>query len=361
MLKIINPCSLLVFIIFFLFSCTSSKKTILPKNASRKAFTFYYQALDDIEIGEFNAALSDLDSAIYYQPNYSNFYFVKGRVFEFLQKPDSSIKSYEHAVELKSYYPEAWDRLGNLYLFESDYANAAVNFKKIIQNNPDSLNCYLKLGQCYFRLKKYRLALDRLREYQQLSKEPSIELKKWQGFANYGLGDFQRAANLLESYLSNNSNDTEALKYLGFTKFNMKEYDQAITALNKASNTNNMDPEIYLYRARYFLIQGKKKDAFDQLRVGLTYDSLNTDLLFEIGKIYYQEKQIEKSKGYLNRTIEINPNYWRAYRYLGFIAEQENRLEEALSNYKLFMENTLAEDTEVSQRIANIQKALMNK
>jgi tetratricopeptide (TPR) repeat protein len=203
--------------------------------------------------------------------------------------------------------------------------------------------------------------LDRLRDYQQLSKHPKIELKKWQGFANYGLGDFQRAEDLLKNYIENNPNDTEALKYLGLARFNLKEYDRAISALNKAININNMDPEIYLYRARYFLIQDKNKDALEQLQVGLTYDSLNTDLLFELGKIYYQEQQFVKSKQYLDKTININSNYWKAYRYLGFIAEQENQLEDALSNYKLYMENTLAEDAEVSQRIEKIQKVLMNK
>jgi tetratricopeptide (TPR) repeat protein len=347
--------------LFFLLSCNSSRKTVITKNESRKAFSFYYEALSYIEKGEFNAALSNLDSAIYYQPNYFNFYFVKGRVFEFLQRPDSSIKSYERAVELKSHYPEAWDRLGNLFLLEKDFANAAINFKKAIQSKPDSINYYLKLGQCYFRLKKYHLALDRLSDYQQLSQHHSIELKKWQGLANYGLSEYQKAANLLEIYTMTNSYDTEALKYLGLAKFNLKEYDQAISALNKAINFNNMDPEIYLYRARYFLIQNKKGNALEQLQVGLTYDSLNTDLLFELGKFYFQEQKISKSKKYLDKVISINRNYWAAYRYLGFIAEQENKLDEALFNYKLFIDNTLIKDAEVNQRIANIQKILINK
>lgn len=352
---------LIILVLLSLFACSTTKKRTVTENPSRKAFSFYYNALSDIEQGYFSAALSDLDSAIYYQPEYSKFFFVKGRVFEFLQKPDSSIKAYEHSVQLKSFYPEAWVRLGELYLYKRNYGNAATNFKKAIPNYSDSLNFYLKLGECYFRLKKYHLALDRLKDYQQLSKNPSIDLKKWQGMTNYRLNEYQRAINLLQNYLQSFPNDIEAMKYFGLAKFNLKEYDEAMSALNKALNMNDRDSEIYLYRARYFVIQEKRDDALDQLDVGLTLDSMNTDILFELGEFYFQEQKLGKSQNYLNKVVKINPNYWEAYRYLGFISERENDLEGALTNYKLFLDNSLIEDSEVRQRIEIIKGKLIKK
>ena len=357
----LKPSHLLMVISLFLFACNTANRRITTESTSRKAFSFYYNALTDIEQGYFSAALSDLDSAIYYQPEYSKFYFVKGRVFEFLHKPDSSINAYEHSVELKSFYPEAWVRLGELYLYKRNYVYAATNFKKAIQSYPDSLGFYLKLGQCYFRLKKYHLALDRLRDYQQLSRDPSIELKKWQGMVNYGLNEYQKAADLLQNYIQSDPNDYEALKYLGFAKFNLKEYNEAMSAFNKALSLNDKDPEIYLYRARYFIIRGKRKDALEQLNVGLSFDSLNTDILFGLGEFYFEEQKFEKSKNYLSKTVKINPDYWKAYRYLGFILERENDLEGALKNYKLFIDNTLVEDSEVRQRIEIIKDKVMKK
>lgn len=328
---------------------------------SRKAFSFYYEALADIEKGYFSQALSDLDSAIHYHSGYSNFYFVKGRVFDFLQKPDSSIKAYEQSVKLRSHNPDAWIRLAELYRLKKRYGDAALNYKKVVQQYPDSAEFYLRLGECYYRQKKYLLALDRLRDYQLLANPPSPERKKWQGMTYYGMNENQSAADLLQSYLEQYPNDNEALKYLGLAKFKLGEYDQAISALNKAINFNEMDAEIYLFRARYFMIHDKKKDALEQLEVSLKYDSLNTDILFELGKFYYQESKLEKSHHYLRRTVEIKPDYWIAYKYLGFIAESNNNLEEALADYKLFLENTFADDTEVRQRIEKIQKDLLKK
>lgn len=355
------PKYFLLTLIFFLFSCSVNRKQITRESDTRKAFSFYYDALADIEQGYFAHALSDLDSAIHYQPGYSNFYFVKGRVFEFLQEPDSSIKAYERSIKLRSHYPDAWIRLAELYRQERRYADAAINYKKAVEQYPDSAEFYLHLGECYYRQKKYLLALDRLRDYQRLAKHPSLEKNKWQGLTYYGLNDNQDAANLLQSYLEENPNDNEALRYFGLAKFKLGDYDQAITALNKASNSEEVDPETYLYRARYFMIQDKKKDALEQLQVGLKQDSLNADILFELGKFYYQEPDLKKSKHYLRRAVEINPSYWDAFKYLGLIAEANNNLEEALADYKLYIKNTLVDDAEVRGRIEKIQTDLPPK
>lgn len=331
------------------------------ESKSRAAFSFYYDALENIKQGEFAAALTNLDSAIYYQPGYSNFYFVKGQVFDFMDQPDSSIKAYEHSVELKSFNPEAWVRLGELHLSKKNYGTASFYFKKAVQNNPDSLRFYLRLSESYFHAGKYHLALDCLIEYQRLNKLTPIELKKWQGLGFLGLEDYKKAANLLKDYIQHYPNDSEALKYFGIAKFKLGEYDKAISALNEASSSNSADPEIYLYRARYFMLHNKEEIAREQLEVALRNDSLNTDILFELGLFHFQQGNIDKSKSYFSKVLEINPSTWKAYRYLGIIAEQEKNLEEALRNYKLFLENTYAEDQEIRERVKAIEKTLLNK
>jgi tetratricopeptide (TPR) repeat protein len=344
-----------------IFSCSVNRQKVIAESDSRKGFSFYYEALEDVEQGYFTHALSDLDSAIYYHPGYSNFYFAKGQIFDILQKPDSSIKAYEQSVKLKSYNPDAWIRLAELYRQESRYGDAATNYKRAVQQFPDSARFYLRLGECYFRQKKYLLALDGLRDYQQLANPPSIEKKKWQGMTYYGLNENQKAADLLQSYLDQYPNDNEALKYLGLSKFRLGEYDQSISALNKATNINGVDPEIYLFRARYFMIYNKKKDALEQLEVGLKYDSLNADILFELGKFHYQESRLKTGEHYIRRAVKIKPDYWIAYKYLGLIAEANNDLEEALRDYKLFLQNTFVDDPELRQRIEKIQKELPEK
>ena len=64
------------------------------------------------------------------------------------------------------------------------------------------------------------------------------------------------------------------------------------------------------------------------MEVSLKYDSLNTDILFEVGKFHYQESNLAKSRLYLRKAVEIKPDHWTAYKYLGLIAESNNDLEE---------------------------------
>lgn len=348
--------SILFFLILLLLtSCNPYYRQAASERNSRTAFSFYYKALDSIQEGDFQTAVVHLDSAIHYQPAYSNFYFVKGRVFDFLQEPDSAIKAYERSVQLRSSNPKAWIRLGELYLSQKDYQNAASNFRKAVQNNPDSLHLYLRLGESYFRSQKYYLALDRLKEYEQLSPNPEVELRKWQGLTYVGLKEYRKAADLLATYLRVHPNDSEALKYFGMAKFHLGDYNDAISALNKAGSSNVTDPEIYLYRARYFLVRGKKNAAREQLEIALQNDSLNTTILFELGMFHFNENELEKSRSYFRTTIQVDPTHWQAHRCLGIIAEQENNLEEALLHYKLYLENTLTADEDVRRRIERIQ------
>lgn len=343
-----------------LLSCSASRKSAPARENPDHAFPFYYNALDDIQQGNFQSAVTNLDSAIYYRPGYSNFYFVKGKVYEFLQKPDSAITAYEQSLKLKSHNPEVRLRLGKLYLQEGEYENAAVNYKRAVLAYPDSTDLLLQLGKAYFLSGRYRLAMDQFKRYRRTANKPATELEKWRGMTLFEIGNYSEAAELLEKYLQAVPDDPQAQKYFGFTKFQMKQYDQAISALNRSLKYNPNDAELYLYRARYFLILDKPGAALEQLQLGLKLDSMNTDILYELGLFYYTRSKFQESKRYLHKTIQLAPDYWSAYRLLGFIYEGEKELEQAYQYYTLYLKNSYSEDIEVRKRLQAIEPQIKN-
>jgi len=186
-----------------------------------------------------------------------------------------------------------------------------------------------------------------------------VELIKWFGITYFGLKSYEKAANLLENYINTVPDDHLALKYLGLIKFELKQYNQALSLLNKALEFYPEDPEVYLYRARYFVVNNKPQAALEQLRLGLGYDSLNTDILFELGLYYYQIEDFKESKYYFLETVDTTPEYWQAYRYLGLIYEHENNLELAYEFYTLYLKNTYVEDKEIQMRLDKIHSQLL--
>ncbi|MCB0292964.1 MAG: hypothetical protein KDH97_22105, partial [Calditrichaeota bacterium] len=114
------------------------------------------------------------------------------------------------------------------------------------------------------------------------------------------------------------------------------------------------DPEIYLYRARYFLRFDKPEVAREQLNLVLAFDSLNVDILFELGHMLYDRGEYSAGKPYFEKIVQIRPEFWPAYRYLGFLAEREEKYLQAQQYYKIYLDNTFEHDAEVMKRVEAI-------
>lgn len=349
---------LLLLLCLFTWYCSSSGSHRKNQENPKTAFVFYYAAENEIEQGNFREALAKLDSAISYNPGYANFYQVKGWVYEALEKPDSAIAAYERCLRYRSVYPEVWSRLGRLYLQAKNYENATFYLKKAVQEYPDSAGINLKLGEAYYMYKKYPLALDYLRAYRKLVSDPNPQFWKWLGLTYYQTNDYIKAVEPLEKYVEVVEDDALALKCLGIAIFNTGQHNDAITYLNSAAEYRKNDPEVYLYRARYFLLYNKPEAAREELSAGLAVDSLNKDVLYELGVLDYKEEKFEKSNKHFQKIIRIAPQYWPAYRYLGFLAERDNKPLKAQEYYNLYLKNITVEDTEVRRRLENLSSQL---
>jgi len=350
-----------VFLIVLFSQCSMLKKRASSEDNAKLAFPFYYSALQNIRSGEFEMAITLLDSAIKYQPAYSNFYTVKGQVFELMGNPDSAIVAYEKSLTKKSHNPDVWRSLAELYMKKRDYDIAINYLKQSVEENPDSTQYLLSLAICYYKTAKYPLAINQLKRYKKTTLTPDPVYQKWLGLSYYEVGFYEIAEDLLQNYLSDVAQKDEALKYLGLSRFNQKKYEQAMSSLNDYLEIYSQDAEVYLYRSRYFLIQNKKEIAREQLDLGLKIDSTNVSILFELAVLYFNENVLEKSQKYLQKITTLNPQHWETYKILGLIKERENNLQEALHYYTLYLENTSTKDVEIKRRKDDVSKKLINQ
>ncbi|MCB9087584.1 MAG: tetratricopeptide repeat protein [Calditrichae bacterium] len=321
---------------------------------AKAAYNFYYLAEDEIRQNRFPQALALLDSAVYYNPGLANFHQIRGWLWEQLDQPDSAIAAYETCLIYKSAHPDVLSRLSKLYLDAGDHENAASYLKHLVKNYPDSTDGYLKLGIAYYLKGTYPLAIDNLKSYQRMSHPPRTVLWKWLGLCLYQTGEYQKSVEALERYTALIKDDPVALKHLGFAKYALGDYHEAISHLNAAEVYMKRDPEIYLYRARYFLRFDKPEVAREQLNLVLAFDSLNVDILFELGHMLYDRGEYSAGKPYFEKIVQIRPEFWPAYRYLGFLAEREEKYLQAQQYYKIYLDNTFEHDAEVMKRVEAI-------
>ena len=134
-------------------------------------------------------------------------------------------------------------------------------------------------------------------------------------------------------------------------RFALSDFDQSISDLNRAGNLDPSDGDIYLYRARYFVERGKPSVAKEQLLIGVERDPHNADLLFELGLFAFERNQYMESRKYLDNAVEVDPNHWVSYKYLGLLAEIEGNVSEARDNFHRYLDNIYEEDRDIRDRL----------
>jgi tetratricopeptide (TPR) repeat protein len=69
-----------------------------------------------------------------------------------MERFDEAIGEYNIAIKLRPGFAEAYNNLGYVYLKQSNYNLAIINFKKAIEQKPGYIGAYNNLGQAYLKV-----------------------------------------------------------------------------------------------------------------------------------------------------------------------------------------------------------------
>lgn len=336
-------------------ACSSSSPRNAGENKQQQtAFSFYYLASQQIENGQLEVALSNLDSAIVRRPNYANFYQVKGWVLEQLDSLQNAVAAYEKCLSINGNSPDVQLRLGRLYLRRENYERAAFHLRKSALALPDSHAVLHDLSEAYIRMNRSALALDQLYLYEKKSGPSRAIHYKWRGMAFYLEDKYREAERDLVKFVSQVTDDAEAWKFLGMSRFALEMFDQSISDLNRAGSLDPADGDIYLYRSRYFVERNKPDIAREQLLIGVERDPQNVDVLFELGKFSFERSEFDTSRKYLQDAVTVNPQHWQSYKYLGLLAEADGQVATAEDYFRRYLENIYEEDRDIRERLEKI-------
>ena len=192
--------------------------------------------------GEYDKAIIEFEKSIELEENHTESYYFLGQCY--LQK---GIIEYSNKNIFKAY---------SLFRKANKFAEQAIpRYKKIIEDNPEDLNSYLKLGYIY----ETRSIVPFVNEY------------------NEALEYYLKALDLAISSYSSSAGNTGIIIYLntriGYIYFEKKNYSQAIEYLEKAEEMSPHNAEVAYY-------------------LGLSYDKI---------------REKEKARKFLSRVIELAP------------------------------------------------------
>jgi cytochrome c-type biogenesis protein CcmH/NrfG len=137
--------------------------------------------------------------------------------------------------------------------------------------------------------------------------------------------------------------------------------EKGISALNQALQLNSEDPELYVFRAQYFLQMNKIEAAADQYQYALSMDDSNTLVLLENSKFLLAGGDTLYAEKLLQKALSTNENCWECCKLLGIIADDQGRDLEALHYLQKYLTSIYYPDPDVEKRLKNLRAIERNQ
>ncbi|WP_457617203.1 tetratricopeptide repeat protein [Lutibacter sp.] len=219
--------------------------------------------------------------------------------------------------------------LGYAYYKQNDYENAINNFNKIIGgNNAVAQNAYYHLAECYLKLDKKQEALNAFRNAAYMKFKPEIQKDAWLNYAklSYEIGNpYKSVPEVLQEYIElypKSSHKDEINKLIISAYITSKDFSGAIGYLEnkKSENEKAMFQKVTFYRGVELFNDRKYHEALENFE-----KSINTPI---------------------DASFKARATFWKAE-----CNYQLSHFGEALSDFKAFLNNSEAANTEEIKHI----------
>lgn len=172
-----------------------------------------YQVLDNY--GYTQAGQAYLQEALTSENNGKMTAYDRGRIYYYLGEYQNAYMALEEARSGGG--SEAYLYLGRAYEATGDYNYAANVYNAYLAQSPGNAEIYNQLGLCELQKGEYQKALDAFQAGLALENNDIVQTLSFNEIVAYEyLGDFKRAAVLMETYLKNYPDDTKAQREYTF-------------------------------------------------------------------------------------------------------------------------------------------------
>jgi len=263
---------------------------------------------------------------------------VLGSVYLAQGKGEESIREFDRAIELDPSLADAHMKKGISNLLAGDSAEAEADFINAVEHAPDILNTRIMLARYYIREKRFDDAIKTLNEGLKDNKDDALLYNvmgvAYAGSANntaaeqnfkkavaadagfilsyFNLADVYRKDGRLQDalaqykrVLSIDENNLRALLMIAEIMEKDKRYEDALSYYGKAAAQKQ--PEASIALAGYYQRRQDGKKAIEVLEDALRVNPRNMQVLDAMGRVYFANKEYEKTISVYQRMSSISP------------------------------------------------------
>ncbi|RMA64831.1 tetratricopeptide repeat protein [Ulvibacter antarcticus] len=203
------------------------------------------------------------------------------------------------AIEILPTYTRAYRNLGNLYRLEDKKKKSITYFKRALELEPENIGCLFGYGYAFTHFKQFDDAIIQYNKVLQLKPDLATTLNNL-GYAYFAKKDYDVAINNYEKALKIQPDYQLAWNNLAILHVEQKNYEMAI-------------------------------DCFLKL---VELDAKNHLFYYNLGWLYYGEKkEFDSALKYLEKAIEIKPDYFEAMNTMGLTYNELKQYDKAIATY----------------------------
>lgn len=163
------------------------------------------------------------------------------------------------------------------------------------------------------------------------------EAYSFKGNALYNLGEYNDAAESFSHAIEKEPDEAEHYYDRSWSYCNMDKYEDAIVDMNMALEIEPKTSAFYYDRGRFEYWAERYKDAVVSLTRGIELKPTENKYLFR-GNSYMALEEFDLALADFNSSIEIEPDFARAYFRRGILYKKMELLENAAKDFKKVIE-----------------------
>ncbi|RYY48688.1 MAG: tetratricopeptide repeat protein [Chitinophagaceae bacterium] len=285
----------------------------------------------------------------------STYYFNKGIQEKNNKRWLVANQAFEKSISLDPRYAEAYLENAAVLLEMRKTDKAKENFLRLYEIQPGNKTAIKELASLYFSYRQYDKAIEFAKKCSDCSDANRII-----GMSYYQQEDYAAAEKALQLALKQNPADAEAtytlarnyldmeaykqavpwyekaiamegakntwMYELALLYYNNNDYKNAVVAFNKAAAGGYEQKNDFNENLGYASLYAGDYDKGEELLLGiLKRKPNNTTLMRDMAEIFYQQKQYDRSLGYCQKLMELDPKDGKALYQAGLCFQKKGQ------------------------------------
>ena len=123
------------------------------------AFYYYSKSIEELNDNRLLEALTSVNRAIEMNPNFAQFYNLKGDIHAAADNLDGALSAYKTAIEKRTNFTDVYIKIAKLYETAfNDYATALQHYRRAYASEETKHELVLNITNCYLEIGEFSIA-----------------------------------------------------------------------------------------------------------------------------------------------------------------------------------------------------------